>query len=81
MIVSCIRIYKQIYKQYYEDVKCEINLMMKSLDLGHSFVLGNGIATTHKGILTFSYKNPIFSGNRKVLVRALYMSPAIKSHG
>ena len=56
MIVSCIRIYKQIYKQYYEDVKCEINLMMKSLDLGHSFVLGNGIATTHKGILTFSYK-------------------------
>ena len=37
-----LRIYKQIYKQYYEDVKCEINLMMKSLDLGHSFVLGNG---------------------------------------
>ena len=63
--------------------------MMKSLDLGHSFVLGNGkleyishyLATTHKSILTFSYKNPIFSGNRKVLVRAFYMSPAIKSHG
>ena len=41
MIVSCIRIYKQIYKQYYEDVKCEINSMMKSLNLGNSFVLGN----------------------------------------
>ena len=36
-----LRIYKQIYKQYYEDVKCEINLMMKSLNLGNSFVLGN----------------------------------------